>query len=202
VRGPVRKVLLGERTALNTLSRASGVATASRKCVTLAKSHGWLGHVAGTRKTTPGFRVVEKYALFVGGAATHRLDLSQMVMLKDNHVWSAGSITNAVNVAKSAAGFSSKIEVECRNLEEAFEAATAGADIIMLDNYEPEALKVDAKKIKAKFPHALVEASGGITFETLPLFFSPYVDIVSQGALTQGYACVDFSLKLPQPANN
>lgn len=199
VRGAARRVLLGERTALNTLSRASGVASAAKSCADLAKSHGWHGYIAGTRKTTPGFRIVEKYALLVGGAATHRIDLSQMVMLKDNHVWSAGSITKAVRTAKSAAGFTSKIEVECRNLGEAIEAATAGADIVMLDNYKPDALKVDAAAVKARFPHVLVEASGGITRATLPDYLSPHVDVVSQGALTQGYACVDFSLKLPQP---
>jgi nicotinate-nucleotide pyrophosphorylase (carboxylating) len=127
VAGPVHRLLQGERTALNALSRCSGVATISHMAVTRARSLGWNGHVAGTRKTTPGFRVVEKYGLLVGGAATHRLDLSQMVMLKDNHVWATGSITQAVVKAKAAAGFSQKIEVECQSLEEAIEAATAGA---------------------------------------------------------------------------
>ena len=111
VRGKCRNVLMAERTALNIFSRASGVATASRKVCDLAKTRGWKGSVAGTRKTTPGFRLVEKYALVVGGAATHRQDLSQMVMLKDNHVKSTGSITNAVHQARSVAGFSMKIEV-------------------------------------------------------------------------------------------
>jgi len=125
VSGPVHRLLQGERTALNTLSRCSGVATASREAVSKARSLGWNGWVAGTRKTTPGFRVVEKYGLLVGGAATHRLDLSQMVMLKDNHIWSAGSIRSAVKLARKAAGFSQKIEVECQSLEEAIEAAEA-----------------------------------------------------------------------------
>jgi len=129
VTGPCNQILRGERTALCALSRCSGVATESRAAVDLAKSHGWDGLVAGTRKTTPGFRIVEKYGLLVGGAATHRLDLSQMVMLKDNHVWSAGSIEGAVKLARKAAGFSQKIEVECRNLDEAIEAAGAGADV-------------------------------------------------------------------------
>jgi len=134
VTGPCNQILRGERTALCALSRCSGVATESRAAVDLAKSHQWKGLVAGTRKTTPGFRVVEKYGLLVGGAATHRLDLSQMVMLKDNHVWSAGSIHGAVKLARRAAGFSQKIEVECRNLEEAIEAAGAGADVSILSN--------------------------------------------------------------------
>lgn len=196
VRGPVHQILRGERTALNTLSRCSGVATLSREASDRAKALGWKGWVAGTRKTTPGFRVVEKYGLLVGGAATHRLDLSQMVMLKDNHIWSCGSIRNAVTLARKAAGFSQKIEVECQTLEEAIEAAEAGADIVMLDNFEPERLKKDAEIFKSKFPHVLVEASGGITTESMPDYLCPHVDILSQGKLTQGYACVDFSLKI------
>lgn len=111
VTGNVRNILLAERTCLNILSRASGVAAAAKSAVDIKASKDWHGYVAGTRKTTPGFGNVEKYALLVGGAATHRLDLSQMVMLKDNHIWSAGSITKAVQKARTAAGFSCKIEV-------------------------------------------------------------------------------------------
>ena len=196
VTGPVHMILRGERTALNTLSRCSGVATLSREASDRAKSLGWNGWVAGTRKTTPGFRIVEKYGLLVGGAATHRLDLSQMVMLKDNHIWACGSIEKAVKLARKAAGFSQKIEVECQSLEEAFEAAGAGADIVMLDNFEPNQLKKDAATFKGKYPHVLVEASGGITTETMPDFLCPDVDIVSQGKLTQGYPAVDYSLKI------
>jgi nicotinate-nucleotide pyrophosphorylase (carboxylating) len=111
VHGPARNILLAERVSLNILSRASGVALASRKAFDIKNAKGWHGYVAGTRKTTPGFSNVEKYSLLVGGASTHRLDLSQMVMLKDNHIWSAGNITNAVHKARSVAGFSAKIEV-------------------------------------------------------------------------------------------
>eukprot|EP00980_Cylindrotheca_fusiformis_P009912 scaffold2194_cov130-Cylindrotheca_fusiformis.AAC.8 len=196
VTGPAHMILRGERTALNTLSRCSGVATLSREASDAAKSLGWKGWVAGTRKTTPGFRIVEKYGLLVGGAATHRLDLSQMVMLKDNHIWASGSIQKAVEFARKAAGFSQKIEVECQSLEEALEAAQAGADIVMLDNFTPDNLRKDAETFKKQFPNVLVEASGGITTETMPHFLSPNVDIVSQGKLTQGYPCVDFSLKI------
>jgi nicotinate-nucleotide pyrophosphorylase (carboxylating) len=196
VRGPVNKVLQGERTALCCLSRCSGVASASRKAADIAASLGWKGYTAGTRKTTPGFRIVEKYGLLVGGVATHRLDLSQMVMLKDNHIWSAGSITKAVQSARKAAGFSQKIEVECQSKEEAIEAAKAGADIVMLDNFEPGRLKKEAKSLKEEFPHLLIEASGGITVETMGEYLSEHVDIISQGKLTQGYACLDFSLKI------
>ena len=119
-----------------------------------------------------------------------------MVMLKDNHIWSCGSIEKAVGLARKAAGFSQKIEVECQSLDEAFQAAKAGADIVMLDNFTPEKLRTDAAAFKEKFPHVLVEASGGITTATMPDFLSPHVDIVSQGTLTQGYPCVDFSLKI------
>jgi len=196
VRGPVNALLQGERTALNTISRCSGVATSSKVAVTQATDIGWNGMVAGTRKTTPGFRIVEKYGLLIGGAATHRLDLSQMVMLKDNHIWAAGSITNAVKLAKTAAGFSQKIEVECQSLEEAQEAAAAGADVVMLDNFEPEQLKLDAKSLKSQFPYLLIEASGGITVDTMNQYLNDSVDIISQGKLTQGYPAIDYSLKI------
>ena len=197
VTGPVSHLLRGERTALNTLSRCSGVATLSNECVQISKSNHWEGLVAGTRKTTPGFRLVEKYGLLVGGAATHRLDLSQMVMLKDNHIWACGgSIERAVKKARVVSGFSQKIEVECQTLAEAMIAAEAGADVVMLDNFEPDQLKQDAKIFKKKFPHVTVEASGGITMATMSHYFSEDVDVISQGKLTQGYDCVDFSLKI------
>lgn len=119
-----------------------------------------------------------------------------MVMLKDNHIWASGSIEKAVKLARKAAGFSQKIEVECQSLAEALEAANAGADIVMLDNFTPENLRKDAKVFKELYPHVLVEASGGITTETMPGFLCPDIDVVSQGKLTQGYPCVDFSLKI------
>jgi nicotinate-nucleotide pyrophosphorylase (carboxylating) len=126
----------------------------------ISDANRWHGSVAGTRKTTPGFRLVEKYALIVGGAAPHRHDLSQMIMLKDNHINVTGSITNAVRKAKETAGFSVKIEVECQNKEEAIEAALAGADIVMLDNYTAERISDDSSHLKRQFPHLLIEASG------------------------------------------
>lgn len=203
VSGPVHKILQGERTGLCTISRCSGVATAARQVAEKARSLGWHGWMAGTRKTTPGFRIVEKYGLLVGGVATHRLDLSQMVMLKDNHIWSAGgSITAAVQLARGAAGFSQKIEVECQSHAQAVEAARAGADIVMLDNFAPAQLCVDAQALKTEFPHLLVEASGGITLDTMSDYLTEHVDIVSQGALTQGYACLDYSLKIIVPGTN
>lgn len=179
IKGPCRNILLSERTALNILSRACGVATQASLAQRIADQFQWKGYISGTRKTTPGFRFVEKYALLVGGIATHRQDLSQMVMLKDNHIWSCGSITNAVKKAKTAAGFSCKIEVwwlkvylvfqiwidfrlqvECQSIEEALEAASAGAEIVMLDNFTADTIQSAAKEIKISFPQVLIEASG------------------------------------------
>eukprot|EP00924_Labyrinthula_sp_SR-Ha-C_P000139 augustus_masked-scaffold_39-processed-gene-2.87-mRNA-1 protein AED:0.02 eAED:0.02 QI:0/-1/0/1/-1/1/1/0/298 len=198
VKGPVRNILQAERTALNILSRASGVATGARKVkeLVLSSNPDWTGTVAGTRKTTPGFGLIEKYSLLVGGVATHRLELTQMTMLKDNHVWSCKSIEKAVKKAKLATGFSSKVEVECRNLDEAVEACESGADIVMLDNYSGKELIKDAKKLKEKFPYVVVEASGGITEETIGEYLDDSVDVISMGKLTQGYSCLDFSLKV------
>jgi nicotinate-nucleotide pyrophosphorylase (carboxylating) len=198
VTGPVSHLLRGERTALNSLSRCSGVATLSSECVRIARSQGWAGEVDGTRKTTPGFRLVEKYGLLVGGALTHRLDLSQMVMLKDNHIWSCGgSIEAAVKKARGVSCFSQKIKVECQSLEEALIAAEAGTDVVMLENFTPDRLRADAKAFKESYPHVKVEASSGITIETMADYFNEHVDVIlSQGALTQGYDCVDFSLKI------
>lgn len=199
VRGKCKDILHAERTALNILSRASGVATAAQRAVQIAKSANWHGYVAGTRKTTPGFRSVEKYALLVGGAATHRQDLSQMVMLKDNHIWSAGSITAAVHKARAVAGFSMKIEVECQSVAEAIEAARAGADIVMLDNFTADTIHAAAAEVKAACPHVLLEASGGISEEAMPSYMGPHIDVISRGGLTHGYDCIDFSLKvIPQ----
>ncbi|XP_015231308.1 PREDICTED: nicotinate-nucleotide pyrophosphorylase [carboxylating] [Cyprinodon variegatus] len=202
VRGPARCLLLGERPALNCLSRASGIATRCSQLRSTAKSAGWHGEVAGTRKTTPGFRLVEKYAMLVGGVSMHRQDLSGMVMLKDNHIWASGSITEAVKVARSVCGFSSKIEVECGSITEGREAAEAGADIVMLDNFQPQEVHVAARELKKDFPALQIEASGGVTQENLALYFSSHVDIISLGCITQGCPVADFSLKVQKPGDS
>jgi nicotinate-nucleotide pyrophosphorylase (carboxylating) len=166
VTGPVRNLLLGERVALNTLSRCSGVATKSKEMQDLVTKAGYKGILAGTRKTTPGFRLVEKYGMLVGGVDGHRHDLSSMTMLKDNHIWARGSITEAVAAAKAAGGFALKIEVEVQTEQDADEAIRAGADIIMLDNFDGPGLKVAAKSIKERWAgqkHFLLECSGGLT---------------------------------------
>uniref|UniRef100_A0A8C6WHB6 Nicotinate-nucleotide pyrophosphorylase [carboxylating] n=1 Tax=Neogobius melanostomus TaxID=47308 RepID=A0A8C6WHB6_9GOBI len=196
VKGPVNGILMGERPALNCLARASGIAT---RCVTLramAAEAGWHGQVAGTRKTTPGFRLVEKYAMVVGGASTHRHDLSGLAMIKDNHIWSSGSIKRAVRTVRSVCGFSSKVEVECRAVEEGAEAAAAGADIVMLDNFKPPELHAAAQTLKQAFPSVLIEASGDVTPQNITQYLSPCIDIVSLGCITQGCPVVDFSLKV------
>lgn len=127
----------------------------------------------------------------------YRLDLSHMVMLKDNHIWSCNNdIAVAVSTARSACGFSSKIEVECRCLSEARIAAESGADVVMLDNYKPEAAVEEASVLKKEYPHLTVEVSGGITQDSLKQYLGEGVDIISCGSLTQGYQCLDYSLKI------
>lgn len=199
VKGPVRKLLLSERTALNLLARASGVATQSREITTLAKEAGYKGVIAGTRKTTPGLRIVEKYSMVVGGADPHRYDLSSMVMLKDNHVWSTGSITNAVKAARRIAGFSTKIEVEVGSEEEANEAIEAGADVIMLDNFKGSELQAAALSIKQKWAgkkQFLLECSGGLTKNNIKEYLTNEIDVYSTSSIHQGVPIIDFSLKI------
>ncbi len=175
VTGPVRKLLLGERVALNTLSRCSGVATKSRAVDDLVRKAGYTGILAGTRKTTPGFRLVEKYGMLVGGVDGHRHDLSSMIMLKDNHIWAKGSITEAVKAAKSVGGFALKVEVEVDYEKDADEAIAAGADIIMLDNFDGDGLKVAARSIKQRWAgrrEFLLECSGGLTAENVGTYIN------------------------------
>jgi nicotinate-nucleotide pyrophosphorylase (carboxylating) len=201
VKGPARNILLAERTALNLLARGSGIATQSYKTITLARESGYQGTIAGTRKTTPGLRRLEKYCMLVGGCDQHRYDLSSMVMLKDNHIWSTGSITSAVQNARDACGFSVKIEVECQSEEEANEAITAGADVIMLDNFTGDELKVAAANIKAKWAGSrsfLLECSGGLTLNNIKTYLSNEIDIYSTSSIHQGVGYVDFSLKIDQ----
>jgi nicotinate-nucleotide pyrophosphorylase (carboxylating) len=175
VTGPVRKLLLGERVALNTLSRCSGVATKSRAMEELVRKAGYTGILAGTRKTTPGFRLVEKYGMIVGGVDGHRHDLSSMTMLKDNHIWAKGSITEAVKAAKAVGGFALKIEVEVDSEKAADEAISAGADVIMLDNFSGDDLKIAAQSIKQRWKgkkEFLLECSGGLTSENVATYIN------------------------------
>ncbi|XP_075176026.1 nicotinate-nucleotide pyrophosphorylase [carboxylating] [Anomaloglossus baeobatrachus] len=196
VRGHLNDLLLAERPALNVLSRVSGVATLARQVSERARAAGWKGHVTGTRKTTPGFRLPEKYGLLVGGAGTHRYGIGDLIMLKDNHIWAMGGVREALHAVHALAGHTLKVEVECRSVEEALEAAEAGAEIIMLDNFTTELLHKAAFTVKTAFPRVVVEASGGVTPLNLLEFVGPHVDMVSLGCLTQGPPSIDFSLKL------
>lgn len=175
VTGPIRKLLLGERIALNTLCRCSGVATQSKLMLDLVRGAGYKGILAGTRKTTPGFRLVEKYGMLIGGIDTHRHDLSSMIMLKDNHIHAKGCIKNAVDAAKATGGFSLKVEVEVGNISDANEAIDAGADIIMLDNFQEEELIRVARDLKSKWApnhQFLLECSGGLTKDNISKYIA------------------------------
>ncbi|EDO14886.1 hypothetical protein Kpol_380p5 [Vanderwaltozyma polyspora DSM 70294] len=199
IHGPARNILQAERLSLNILSRSSGIATASRTIIEKARESGYTGTIAGTRKTTPGLRRLEKYSMLVGGCDTHRYDLSSMVMLKDNHIWSTGSISKAVGSARSVCGFAVKIEVECQSEEEADEAISSGADVIMLDNFTNEELKICARSLKTRWKgekNFLLECSGGLTLQNIDSYLSNDIDIYSTSSIHQGTKAIDFSLKI------
>ncbi|KAH9939971.1 Quinolinate phosphoribosyl transferase [Amylocystis lapponica] len=202
VRGKARHLLLGERVALNMLARCSGIATQSKRIQDLARGYGYKGIIAGTRKTTPGFRLVEKYGMLVGGIDPHRHDLSSMIMLKDNHIWSSGSITAAVQQARKVGGFSLLLEVEVGSEAEADEAIDAGADIIMLDNIEGDQLVRVARSLREKWSGKrkfLFESSGNITEGNLQTRAIDEIDILSTSAVHQSVQHIDFSLKIQMP---
>ncbi|KAI0082421.1 nicotinate-nucleotide diphosphorylase [Panus rudis PR-1116 ss-1] len=202
VRGKARHILLGERVALNMLARCSGIATKSKRILDQARSYGYKGIIAGTRKTTPGFRLVEKYGMLVGGIDAHRHDLSSMIMLKDNHIWSHGSITAAIQEARKVGGFSLLLEVEVQSEQEADEAIDAGADIIMLDNMEGSQLADVAKRLREKWTGKrkfLFESSGNITDANLQERAINEIDILSTSVVHQSVQHIDFSLKIQKP---
>lgn len=190
VRGDIRVLLSGERTALNYLQRLSGIATyTSQVAKLLEESHTKL---LDTRKTTPGMRIFEKYAVRIGGGNNHRYNLSDGVLLKDNHIDAAGGVANAIKMAKEYAPFVRKIEVETESLEMVKEAVEAGADIIMLDNMTPEQMKEAIDVIDGR---AETECSGNITKENIKTITALGVDYVSSGALTHSAPILDISLK-------
>lgn len=188
-----RTVLLlkGERTALNLLQHMSGIATATAKAVELVK--GTNAQITDTRKTLPGMRALQKYAVVCGGGKNHRFNLSDGAMLKDNHIDAGGGITNAVVALRGKLGHMVKIEVETRNLDEVREAVAASADIIMLDNMPNEMMREAVSIIGGK---AKTEASGGITLETLAEVAKTGVDIISLGALTHSVQAFDISMRM------
>ncbi len=190
ITGDIRALLSGERTALNYLQRMSGIATYTRSIAKMLEGSGTT--LLDTRKTTPNMRIFEKYAVKVGGGSNHRFNLSDGVMLKDNHIGAAGSITKAVKMAKEYASFVHKIEVEVENLDMVKEAVEAGADIIMLDNMSPEQMKEAIQIIDGR---ALTECSGNVTKENIQNMIDVGVDYVSSGALTHSAPIMDISLK-------
>lgn len=195
ITGPARNLLLAERVVLNAYAECSAVATIARKVAHIARVKQWKGVVAGTRKTTPGFRLVQKYGMLVGGMDTHRINLSGMVMLKDNHVSLYNGIANAVRAVKAAVGFSVKIDVECADVLQAMEAAGAGADVVMLDNFAPARFVDAARQVKARFPGVLVEGSGGITLKTVAQYMCPHADVLSF-SVNRYVTPVDMSIKV------
>ena len=190
IRGDIRVLLSGERTALNYLQRMSGIASFTHELVEELK--GTKTTLLDTRKTTPGMRVFEKYAVKVGGGTNHRFNLTDGVLIKDNHIGAAGSITAAVRACKAYAPFVRKIEVEVENLDMVKEALEAGADIIMLDNMDIETMKQAVVLIGDR---AQTECSGNVNKERLKAIAAAGVDYVSCGALTHSSPILDFSLK-------
>jgi nicotinate-nucleotide pyrophosphorylase (carboxylating) len=190
VTGDIQVLLSGERVALNYLQRMSGIATYTRSVVKLLEGSGVT--LLDTRKTTPNCRVFEKYAVRVGGGCNHRYNLSDGVLLKDNHIGAAGSITKAIQMAKAYAPFVRKIEIETETLEQVAEAVEAGADIIMLDNMTPEVMKQAVALIDGR---AQTECSGNITKENIARIREIGVDFVSSGALTHSAPILDISMK-------
>ena len=190
VTGDIRVLLSGERVALNYLQRMSGIATYTSQVAALLK--GSKVTLLDTRKTTPNCRVFEKYAVRVGGGCNHRYNLSDGVLLKDNHIGAAGSVTKAIQMAKAYAPFVRKIEIEVENLDQVKEAVEAGADIIMLDNMTPEVMKQAVELIHGR---AQTECSGNITKENIQKILETGVDFVSSGALTHSAPILDISMK-------
>ena len=188
--GDIRVLLSGERVALNYLQRMSGIATYTRQVAKLLE--GSKVTLLDTIKTTPNCRVFEKYAVRVGGGCNHRYNLSDGVLLKDNHIGAAGSITKAITMAKEYAPFVRKIEIEVETLEQVKEAVEAGADIIMLDNMTPEVMKQAVELIDGR---AQTECSGNITKENIARIREIGVDFVSSGALTHSAPILDISMK-------
>ena len=188
--GDVKAILSGERTALNYLQRMSGIATMTREYVNELK--GYKTVLLDTRKTTPNMRPFEKHAVKVGGATNHRYNLSDGVLLKDNHIGAAGSVKKAVEMAKDYAPFVRKIEVEVENLEMVKEAVEAGADIIMLDNMSTEEMQEAIKIINGR---AETECSGNVTKENIGRLTALGVDYISSGALTHSAPILDISMK-------
>lgn len=191
IEGSARAVLTGERTALNYIQRLSGIATETNRYQKAIGEN--KARITDTRKTTPGFRMFEKYAVFTGGARLHRFNLSDCVMIKDNHIQFAKSITNAVNTIREHLSHAHKIEVECDTVEQVKESISVGADIIMLDNMPCEMMKECVSLIGDK---ALIEASGNVTIETVEKIAQTGVDVISSSAIVAKAKTLDIALDM------
>jgi nicotinate-nucleotide pyrophosphorylase (carboxylating) len=189
ITGPLRAILTGERTALNVLGRLSGVATATRRYVRLVE--GTSATIVDTRKTTPGMRALEKAAVRHGGGKNHRFGLDDAILIKDNHVAVAGGVIPAIEAARAYAGHLVMIEVEVDSLAQLDEALSAGANIVLLDNFTPEALAEGVRRARGR---ALLEASGGVNATTVRAIAESGVDLISIGALTHSAATLDVAL--------
>jgi nicotinate-nucleotide pyrophosphorylase (carboxylating) len=189
--GPTRAVLTGERTALNFLQRLSGIATLTAQYA--AAVAGTRAQILDTRKTAPGLRALDKYAVRVGGGRNHRFGLFDGVLIKDNHIRAAGGVGEAVARARQAAHHLLKVEVEAQSMSQVTEALEAGADVIMLDNMSPDDVRAAAAAVGGR---ALTEVSGGVSLETVRAYAETGVDFISVGALTHSPAALDFSLEI------
>jgi len=196
VQGSAKGILAGERVALNFIMRMSGIATQTRRLVKKCRQLNPTIKIAATRKTTPGFRYYEKKAVALGWGMTHRFRLDDMVLIKDNHLMIEPSVTKAVNKVKST-GYTGQVEIEVTDLDRAVEAAKAGADIVMLDNFDPKEAARAYNAVKRARPGTLVEVSGGITEKNI-LQYAKHADIISLGALTHSAKAANFSLSVLQ----
>jgi nicotinate-nucleotide pyrophosphorylase (carboxylating) len=199
INGNARKILQSERLVLNFMARMSGISTVTRECVLRAKGR---TRIAATRKTTPGFRLYEKKAVFLGGGDTHRFNLSDAVLIKDNHIQLLG-LEECLRRAKSRASFTKKIEVEVESLEDMLLAVENGADIIMFDNMPPSKIAKGIELLKKIGLRArvLLEASGGITLDDIEEYAASGVDVISLGTLTRNARWIDLSLEIEQGLN-
>ncbi|MHA1506590.1 MAG: carboxylating nicotinate-nucleotide diphosphorylase [Candidatus Asgardarchaeia archaeon] len=198
IEGNVRDILMTERTIINLMSHMCGIAKMTRKAVEIVKSINDKVRVAATRKTHPGLRLIEKYAVEVGGGDTHRFCLSDMILIKDNHIKAIGSVEKAIDLAKKMRSFSHKIEIEVVSKEDAIKAAELGADIIMLDNMGPDEIKdvVEELKKRGLREKVILEASGNIKMENLREYASSGVDVISMGVLTHSSKACNISLEV------
>jgi nicotinate-nucleotide pyrophosphorylase (carboxylating) len=193
ISGSARAILTGERLALNFLQRLSGIATGTARLVKLVA--GEKARIVDTRKTGPGLRMIEKYAVRAGGSSNHRFGLYDAVLIKDNHIKMAGGISEAVAAARLGSPHTARVEVEVEDLDGVREALAAGADIIMLDNMRPETMREAVELIAGR---ALVEASGGINEDTVRAVAAAGVDLISVGALTHSVKSLDISLDIKE----